>query len=103
VATVRAEVPVLFATEIVPSEQVGAGLAAVETLQVRATVEGLRPPKGLIVIIDCADFPGATEDGNSAPAERLKSGAVNTKLTTVEIRFHKASGRRGVAMATPFE
>jgi hypothetical protein len=85
VATVSTDVPVLFATEIVPSEQVGAGLDPFDTLQVSATVDRLSPPSGLIVIVDFADAPGATEAGNRVPAEMLKSGAVTTKLTAVEV------------------
>jgi len=60
--TVNTEAPVLFVTEIAPSEQVGAGLAPVDTLQVSATVVGFNPPTGLIVIVDVADAPGVTED-----------------------------------------
>jgi len=77
---------VLLATEIDPSEQVGAGLKVVEMLQVRATVEGLRPPKGLIVIMDCPDAPAATES-DVGEDDRLKSGtaAATTKLTTLEV------------------
>jgi hypothetical protein len=82
---VRVEVPALFATEIVPSEQVGAGLVEGEMLQVRATAEGLSPPTALLIaIVDCADFPGATES-DAGVAERLKSGAATTRLITVEV------------------
>jgi hypothetical protein len=82
---VSVDVPVLFATEIVPREQVVAGFMAGETLQVRVTVDGLSPPDEVIVIVDFAEAPGATEDGDSAVAERLKSGAVTTRFITVEL------------------
>src|ERR1019366_4364330 len=86
VVTVSVDVPTLLATVIGPSEQVAAGVTAGVTLHlVRTTVAGSSPPNGLIVIVDCADPPGATEDGTSAPAERLKSGAVTTRLTTVDV------------------
>jgi hypothetical protein len=76
----------LFATEIVPSEQVTAGLLEGETVQARATVEGLSPPTGLeIVTFDCADAPGATEEGDKAVAERLKPGEVTGRLSAVEV------------------
>jgi hypothetical protein len=81
--TVRVDVPVFLATETAPMEQVGAGLAVGEILQERATAEGLRPPSGLIVILDCADFPDATESESGA-ATRLKSGAVTTRFAAVE-------------------
>jgi hypothetical protein len=71
VETVSGEVPVLFATEIVPREQVAAGLATGVTLQVRLTVDGSNPPDEVIVIVDFADAPGATEAGDNAAAERL--------------------------------
>ena len=78
-------VPTVLATVIDPSEQVAAGVAAGATLHLRTTVVGSSPPTGLIVIVDCADFPGAIEDGASVPAERLKSGPVTTRVTTVEL------------------
>ena len=84
-ATVKTELPILFVAEIVPSEQVGAGLAPAETLQVSATVVGFRPPCGLIVIVDVADAPGATADGDKAAAEMLKPGAATATLATVEL------------------
>jgi hypothetical protein len=74
VATVSIELPLLLATAVAPSEQVGAGLKVVETLQVRATVEGLRPPTGLIVMVDCPDAPGATES-EAGEDDRPKSSA----------------------------
>src|SRR5580658_8807680 len=86
VVTVNTEAPVLFVTEIAPNEQVGAGLAPVDTLQVSATFVGSNPPTGLIVIVDVADAPGVTEDdGDRAPAETLKSGATTTRLTLLEV------------------
>ena len=83
--TVNTEAPVLFVTEIAASEQVGAGLAPVDTLQVSATVVGFNPPTGLIVIVDVADAPGVTEDGDRVPAETLKSGATTSRLTPVDV------------------
>jgi hypothetical protein len=79
----------LFATEIVPSEQVAAGLTEGETLQVRATPDGLSPFNGVIVMAALADAPGATEDGDSAEDERLKSGAFTGRLTTLEVLLLK--------------
>jgi hypothetical protein len=61
-----------------PSEQVAAGLAVGETLQVSATVDGSNPPTGVIVTVDVADEPGATEAGNSVEAERPKSADCTT-------------------------
>ena len=86
VVTVSTEAPVLFVTEIAPSEQVGAGLTPVETLQISATVVGFNPPTGLMLIVDVADAPGVTEDdGDRAPAETLKSGATTVRVTTLEV------------------
>jgi hypothetical protein len=87
VETVSTELPALLATEMAPSEQVGAGLKVVEMLQLRATVEGLRPPSGLTVIVDCPDAPAAT-DSDAGEDDRLKLGAAaaaTTTLTTPEL------------------
>ena len=81
---VRVEVPVLFATEIPPSEQVADGLAAGEMLQLSTTVDGSSPPTGLIAMVEVADAPGITES-DGAEGERLKSGAVTTRLTPVDV------------------
>ena len=83
--TVRVAVPALFATEMAASEHVAAGVTAGEILQVRATVDGSSPPKGVTVTVDCADFPGAIEDGLSAPEERPKSGAATARFTALEV------------------
>jgi hypothetical protein len=83
VVTVRVDVPVLLTTETAAMEHAGAGLGEGEILQVRVTPEGLRPLTGLIVIFDCAEFPGATESASGA-ATRLKSGAVTIRLATDE-------------------
>lgn len=82
---VNIEIPLLFATEIAPSEQVGAGLTLVDTLQVKATALGFNPPTGLIVIVEVADAPGLTEGGVKVPGETLKSGATTARLTAVEM------------------
>lgn len=79
------EVPALLATETAASEQVAAGLTAGETLQVSATVDELSPPEGVIVMVDFADAPGATEAGDSAVAERAKAGAVTARLIAVDV------------------
>lgn len=84
VATMSAAEPVLLVTEIVPNEQVDAGLTTGETLQLSAIVDGLRPPAGLIVTVDFADAPGATEAGDSAVADRPKSGAVTITLIAAD-------------------
>ena len=85
VATLSVEVPALLATETAASEQVAAGLTAGETLQVSATVDELSPPEGVIVMVDFADAPGATEAGDSAVAERAKAGAVTARLIAVDV------------------
>lgn len=82
---VRVAVPVLFATEMAATEHVAAGVTAGETAQVRVTVDGSSPPAGVIVTVDCADFPGAIEDGLSAPAEIPKSGAAMARFTADEL------------------
>jgi hypothetical protein len=79
------EVPVLFATETAATEQVAAGVTAGETLQVSATVDELSPPEGVIVMVDFADAPGATEAGNSALAERPNPGAVIARLVAGDV------------------
>ena len=65
VLSVSVDVPA-FETEF--NEQVGAGETAGVMLQARLTVEGLRPPAGVIVTVDVADAPGATDtdDGDAA-------------------------------------
>lgn len=75
VVTVRVEVPKLFATVTVPTEQAAAGVVAGEILQVRATLETSIPPIELMVMIEAVDDPGATVEGENAPAARAKSGA----------------------------
>jgi hypothetical protein len=55
VDTVSVAVPVLFDTEIAPTEQAGAGVCAVEMLQVNVTPDGLNPFDGEMVILAVAD------------------------------------------------
>lgn len=50
--TVSVAVPVPPVTEIVPEEQLTAGLTTGETVQASFTVEGLNPPAGVMVIVD---------------------------------------------------
>jgi hypothetical protein len=45
----------------------------------------LSPPVRFTVIVAFADAPGATEDGDSALAEMLKSGAATGRLIIVEL------------------
>lgn len=69
-----------FATEIDPTEQVGAGLAAGVTAQVRETPDALNPFDGVMVMSDVADCPAAIEEGESAPAESAKPAVIDTTL-----------------------
>jgi hypothetical protein len=85
VATVSVEDPTLFANEIVPSEHVAAGLVTGVTLQLSATLDGLRPPVGLMVMVEVDGVPGATEAGDSAEAESPKPGAATIRLIPVDV------------------
>jgi hypothetical protein len=83
---VRMDVPVLFVPiEIGPSEHVTGWLTAGVTLHASVRAEGLSPPVRFTVMVDFADAPGATEDGDGVVAERLKLGASTTTLTTVDV------------------
>lgn len=84
--TVTVAVPVSFATEIAPAEQVGAGLAAGATAQVRVTPAGLKPFDGVIVTVDVELWPAEIEDGDNAVAEIAKSAVT---LTAVELLMLK--------------
>jgi hypothetical protein len=84
--TVTVAVTVSLATEIVPAEQVGAGLAAGVTAQVRVTPDGLKPFDGVIVTVDTALWPAEMEDGDNPVAEIVK---VATTLTAVEVLMLK--------------
>ena len=85
VLTVNFALPTLFVTVIAPSEQVAAGFAAGVTLQLSATLVGFNPPSGVIVTVDVAEAPGATEPGDKFEDEILKSGAVTTTITSAEV------------------
>jgi hypothetical protein len=86
--TVTVAVPVSLATEKVPAEQVGAGLAAGVTAQVRVTPDGLKPFDGVIVTVDAALWPAEIEDGDKPVAEIAKSA---TTLTVAEVLMLKLS------------
>ena len=58
--------------EITPNVQVGAGVTTGAMLQARVTLFTLKPPLGVIVAVDWADPPGATDAGDKAVAEMVK-------------------------------
>ena len=85
VVSVSVEVPV---PEIVPREHFGAGVAAGVIAQLRATIEGLSPPTGVIVIIDVADAPAATVTDGGDEVRLNPSGmaaSATTSLKTGEV------------------
>jgi hypothetical protein len=71
--TVRVPLPPLTVTEL----RLHAGGKAVTgvTAQLSLTVE-LKPPEGVIVIVDVAEPPGVTVAGVSGAADRVNDGAV---------------------------
>jgi hypothetical protein len=82
--TVRVDDPALFATVIDPSEHVGAGAVAGEMLQVSATWDGFNPPDGVILMVEVADAPGAT-DKDTDEGERVNPGAATARLNMAEV------------------
>ena len=70
---VSVALPISFATDSVPNEQVGDGVVAGAMLQVKATPDGLKPFFGLIVMVEVDGWPGATEAGDAVEAESAKS------------------------------
>lgn len=58
--------------EIAPNLHVGARFTTGVMLQARVTLSGLKPPLGVIVAVDLADPPGATDAGDKAVAEMVK-------------------------------
>jgi len=66
-----------------PNAQVGSGLPPpVILLQLRVTVLGSKPFSPVMVIVEAADPPAATDDGVSAVAARVKPGAACTTKPT---------------------
>lgn len=90
--TVSGDVPVLFATEIMPIEHVAAGLTEGDTVQASVTLEGLSPPDAVIVTVDFADPPGAIDEGDSGVAERPNAGeATGIAIAADELTLKSAS------------
>jgi len=86
VDTVAVAVAVPFATEIAPTEHVGAGLTAGATVHVRATEAGLNPFNGVMVMLDEADWPGVTVEGDNAEAPREKSVVTLATLDVLPLK-----------------
>ena len=82
VLTVSMEVPEALATEVGLSVHVGWRVAVGATAQVRFTAL-LKPPTGVIVMVEMAVPPGVTEAGVAAEAAIVKSGAAVTVTVTV--------------------
>jgi hypothetical protein len=83
VFTVNVEVPVAPVTVAGLSEQLGERAPAGATLQIRAT-SPVKPTVGAIVMVDVAVPPAATEAGERAAPEIVKSGpGVTVRLTVV--------------------
>jgi hypothetical protein len=80
-------VPVPCSTEILPITHVGAGLTAGARLQVNITPAELNPFDGAIVMVEVADWPGETEDGERVEAERMKSAATLTTLDVLALKL----------------
>jgi hypothetical protein len=85
VATESVAVPALFATVIDESEHVAAGLAMGATAQVREMLDGSIPFSMLMVMVDVAEAPGETDDGDKAPAEIEKFGEPTITLVAGEV------------------
>jgi len=86
VLIVSVEVPELLATEVGDNAHVGAGVPPPVTTQVSVTVP-VKPAVEPTVIVEVADPPAATEAGESAPAEIVKSGVAGapTARLTAEV------------------
>lgn len=85
VATLNVAVPRPPDTETGLIEQVTGEVTTGLTEQLRLTVEGLRPPDGLIVIVHCAEPPSCTVVGDSGAEDRLKFGALTVSFRALEV------------------
>jgi hypothetical protein len=82
VLIVSVDVPELLATEVGANAHVGAGVPPPVTTQVSVTVP-VKPAVEPTVIVEVADPPAATEAGESAPAEIVKSGVGGAPTASV--------------------
>ena len=87
VLTVTVDVPEPPETEAGLKEHVGAGVTAgVMLLQARLTA-AVKPCAGVMVIVEVAVAPGATEAGDSAVAEMTKSGGVAVTVRPIVVSW----------------
>jgi hypothetical protein len=82
VLIVSVDVPELLATEVGANAHVGAGVPPPVTAHVSATVP-VKPAVEPTVIVEVADPPAATEAGEIAPAEIVKSGVAGAPTARV--------------------
>lgn len=80
--TVKVEAPEPLATGFALNVHDGAGLPPPVTAQARFT-DPAKPPLGVIVMVEVADVPAATDAGFSAGAAIAKPGDATVKLTDV--------------------
>jgi hypothetical protein len=85
VLTVSVAEPVPLATVIAPILHVAAGFTTGETLQPRVTVEGSRPPEGVIVTVACAELPGTTDPRDEPGNDRLNDEVVTTTVDVLDV------------------
>jgi hypothetical protein len=84
VLTVIVDVPEALATEAGLNEHAGGRLTTGVMLQDRVTAP-LKPLCAVIVIVDVAETPAATEAGESAEAATVKSGGPVTVRLSAEL------------------
>lgn len=80
-------VAVSLPVETVPTEQVAAGLTAGAMLHVKVTPAGSNPFDGVMVMLDVADWPGVTEDGEKTEAARVKSAVTLMALEVLALKL----------------
>ena len=85
--TVSLAMPIPFETEVAATAHVGAGVAAGVMEQVRATPDTSNPFEGVTLMMDVADEPGATEDGDNAAAETVKPTVTDTALDVLALKL----------------
>ena len=80
VETVRVVVPDPLAIVICPAEQLGPCVASGLTEHAKDTPAGENPFTGAIVTVELADWPAATDEGDSAEAERVKPAETSSEV-----------------------
>jgi hypothetical protein len=84
--TVRVAAPFPFETEIDEREHVAAGFTAGVIAQASATPDGLNPFAGVMMMVDSAEDPAVTEEGDRAEAESANPAAMEITLDVLVLK-----------------